>query len=228
MRKPMKLLLTNDDGIEAPGIQALREATARLGERLVVTPADALSGCSHRVTTSQPIRVAVDRAGAWRVHGTPADCARLALHVLAPDVSWVLAGINEGGNLGADVYHSGTVAAVREAVLHGRPGIAVSHYHKRGRVIDWQRAATWVPRLLLAQLGYLTKVFARGEGVRPERAHGPTAVPIESRANRPGTKAWRATAGDDLVRVRGCGVMARGSSRGAPKELGISPGRHRR
>jgi 5'-nucleotidase len=66
----------------------------------------------------------------------------------------VLSGINAGGNLGADVHHSGTVAAVREAVLHGRPGIAVSHYLKRGLLVDWQRAASWVTpilRELLAQ-----------------------------------------------------------------------------
>ena len=144
----MKLLLTNDDGIDAPGIQALLEAAARLGEAIVAAPAGALSGCSHRVTTNQPIRVVADGAGRWTVHGTPADCVRLALHALAADASWVLAGINQGGNLGADVYHSGTVAAVREAVLHGRPGIAVSHYHKKGMPIDWQRAAGWVARLL--------------------------------------------------------------------------------
>ena len=66
--------------------------------------------------------------------GTPADCVRLALDHLTPGVDWVLSGINAGGNLGADVYHSGTVAAVREGVLHGVPGIALSHYIAAGRV----------------------------------------------------------------------------------------------
>jgi 5'-nucleotidase len=64
----------------------------------------------------------------------------------------VLSGINHGGNLGADVYYSGTVAAVREAVLHGWPGIALSHYRKRGVEIDWLRAGRWVVRILAALL----------------------------------------------------------------------------
>jgi 5'-nucleotidase len=72
----------------------------------------------------------------------------VALHGLIPAVEWVLSGINAGGNLGADVWHSGTVAAVREAALHGRPGIALSHYRRRGFEFDWGRAAAWVLPLL--------------------------------------------------------------------------------
>ena len=67
---------------------------------------------------------------------------------LVPAFDWVLAGANHGGNLGADVYHSGTVAAVREAVLHGRAGIAFSHYRKRGMDYDWPRAIGWMRRVL--------------------------------------------------------------------------------
>jgi 5'-nucleotidase len=144
----MKLLLTNDDGITAPGLQALLQAVAALGEAVVVAPAEALSGCSHRVTTSQPIRVHRHDAGRYAVEGTPADCVRVALHRIVPDAAWVLAGINAGGNLGADVHHSGTVAAVREAVLHGWPGIALSQYHRKGVPIDWARAAAWVAPLV--------------------------------------------------------------------------------
>ncbi len=72
--------------------------------------------------------------------GTPVDCVRLALHHFAPETHWILSGINPGGNLGTDVYHSGTVAAVREGAIRGVPGIAVSHYIARGRAIDWPRA----------------------------------------------------------------------------------------
>ena len=151
----MKLLLTNDDGVDAPGLDALRMAATSLGEAVVVVvvaPIEAHSGCSHRVTTTEPLRLAElasDRTfSKFTVAGTPADCVRVALHTVAPDAAWVLAGINEGGNLGADVYHSGTVAAVREAVLHGYSGIALSQYHKKGRPIDWQRAAAWVMPLL--------------------------------------------------------------------------------
>ncbi len=150
----MKLLLTNDDGIDAPGLRALCEAAKVFGEPVVVAPAEHLSGCSHRVTTSQPIRVQARGPGRYAVCGTPADCVRVGLHQLAAAATWVLAGVNAGGNLGADVHHSGTVAAVREAVLHGVPGVALSHYHRRGREIDWGQAADWIVpvlRELLAQ-----------------------------------------------------------------------------
>jgi 5'-nucleotidase len=144
----MKFLLTNDDGIDAPGLAALQAAAHGLGKTVTVAPAFHVSGCSHQVTTQQPLRLAVRGEARFAVEGTPADCVRVALHSLAPDVTWVLSGINAGGNLGADVYVSGTVAAVREAVLHGRPGIAVSHYIKRGLAVDWERAARWLTPLL--------------------------------------------------------------------------------
>jgi 5'-nucleotidase len=94
--------------------------------------------------------VKVDSRGPNRfaVHGTPADCTRIGLLKLVPDANWVLSGINHGGNLGADVHYSGTVAAVREAVLHGWPGIAVSHYLKAERDLNWTRAAKWVAPIL--------------------------------------------------------------------------------
>jgi 5'-nucleotidase len=144
----MKFLLTNDDGIDAPGLAALAEVAAGLGDVAVVAPVATHSGCSHRVTTHEPILVDLrgDRRAA--VRGTPADCVRVALHRYCPDFDWVLAGINAGGNLGADVYLSGTVSAVREAVLHGRPGIAFSCYKRRELDFDWPRAARWVRRLL--------------------------------------------------------------------------------
>jgi 5'-nucleotidase len=144
----MKFLLTNDDGIDAPGLQALCDAAAALGDITLVAPVNVQSGCSHQVTTDQRFRVLTRAGYRYAVEGTPADCVRVGLHRLAPDTSWVLAGINHGGNLGADVWHSGTVAAVREAVLHGRPGIALSHYRRRSRSVDWRRAATWVTPLL--------------------------------------------------------------------------------
>jgi 5'-nucleotidase len=149
---PPLLLLTNDDGIAAPGLEALEVAAQRFGRVRVVAPAGPYSGCGHRVTTHEPIAVTGQGDERLAVCGTPADCVRLALHHLVPDFSWVLSGINAGGNLGTDVYHSGTVAAVREAVIHGRPGIALSHYIARGRVIDWtvaaRRAANVLERLL--------------------------------------------------------------------------------
>jgi len=139
----MKILITNDDGIEAPGLLALAGLARRLGRAVTVAPCLAHSGCGHRVTTDGPLRVIAHRADWYALEGTPADCVRIGLHTILPDADWVLAGVNEGGNLGVDVHHSGTVAAVREAVLHGRPGIAVSQYRKRGRDVDWEQAARW-------------------------------------------------------------------------------------
>ena len=142
------LVLTNDDGADAPGLAALVGATEGLGLRRVIAPVGPWSGRSHAVTTHGPIRIDRRDGGRLAVEGTPADCVRLALHHLAPDAAWVLAGINAGGNLGADIHHSGTVAAAREAVLHGRPAIALSHLIARGRTLDWPRASRWSARVL--------------------------------------------------------------------------------
>jgi 5'-nucleotidase len=149
----MRLLLTNDDGIDAPGLTALLDAIRALGEPAVVAPAAAHSGCSHKVTTDRPLRIVAWRPAGYAVEGTPADCVRVALHRLAPDAAWVLSGINHGGNLGADVWHSGTAAAAREAVLHGRPAAAVSQYKKKALDFDWPRSAAWAAEVLRDLLG---------------------------------------------------------------------------
>lgn len=144
----MKILLTNDDGIDAPGLAALAEAAQSFGQLTWIAPHAHLSGCGHRVTTDGPIRVMPKDARRWAIDGTPADCVRVALAKLAPEIEWVFSGMNQGGNLGADVYHSGTVAAVREAAMHGKPAIAFSQYRKRGADIDWERARRWMKAIL--------------------------------------------------------------------------------
>ena len=144
----MKLLLSNDDGIDAPGLAALLAAAREFGEPVVVAPAGPQSGVSHMVTWEKGVRLEPRGAARFAVHGTPADCARLGLLRVAPEAKWVLSGINLGGNLGADVYYSGTVAAVREAVLHGWPGIAFSHYLRDATALGWPRATRWVARVL--------------------------------------------------------------------------------
>ena len=136
----MKILLTNDDGIEAPGLAAL--ANALQGELVIVAPAQAMSECSHQVTTRDPLKVERRNDRKYAIHGTPADCVRMALTCLLqgwrPD--WILSGINLGGNLGVDVYISGTVAAAREAAIHGIPAIAFSHYRKKNLDVEWDAA----------------------------------------------------------------------------------------
>lgn len=148
----MRFVLTNDDGIDAAGLAALAEAARAHGTVAVVAPACNWSVCGHIVTTDKPLRAQPLGKDRWAVEGTPSDCIRLALTHLEPETNWVLAGINHGGNLGADVYHSGTVAAVREATLLGRPAIGFSHYRKRGMAVDWSRAVGWVERVLASLL----------------------------------------------------------------------------
>lgn len=150
-----KLLLTNDDGIEAAGLATLLATARELGESFVVAPARPQSGVSHAVSTGTAFRVESHGVDRFAVHGTPADCVRVGLHKLCPDAELVLSGINHGGNLGADVYYSGTVAAVREAVLHGWSGVALSHYCKRGMEIDWLRVQMWTLRVLTELLSRL-------------------------------------------------------------------------
>jgi len=143
----MKFLVTNDDGIEAAGLEALVHAARPLGESIIVAPAGPQSGVSHAVTWGRGVQIEARGEKGFAIHGTPADCTRLGLLHVVKDATWVLSGINHGSNLGADMYYSGTVAAVREAVLHGWPGIALSHYFKKGMEYDWPRAASHTPSL---------------------------------------------------------------------------------
>ncbi|NEQ22988.1 MAG: 5'/3'-nucleotidase SurE [Microcoleus sp. SIO2G3] len=142
----MTLILTNDDGIDAPGIRSLLKAVN--GKGIIVAPQLEWSGCGHRVTTTKPIQVQRHSDTEYAIAGTPADCTRLALSQLCPEATWVLSGINAGGNMGVDVYISGTVAAVREAAMHGIPGIAVSHWIRRPLIVDWDVAARCTAKVL--------------------------------------------------------------------------------
>lgn len=136
----MKILLTNDDGYGAPGLEALRELCEEFGHCTIVAPARAQSGVGHAVTTDSPLRFERLDANRFAVDGTPADCARVALCELVREVDWVISGINHGANLGSDTFVSGTVAAAREAVFLGRRAIAISQYRGRHREIDWARS----------------------------------------------------------------------------------------
>jgi len=140
----MKFLISNDDGVEAPGLSALVKILSDLGEVIVVAPTQELSGCSHQTTTRSPLQVHTLATGRYAVAGTPADCVRLGLLHLAPEVDWVFSGINNGGNLGVDIYMSGTVAAAREATLMGKPAIALSQYRRSKDPVKW---ATVIPRV---------------------------------------------------------------------------------
>ena len=144
----MKILLTNDDGIDAEGLKCLRHAVG--GDVWIVAPGEEASECGHRITTRSPLKLEQRRDREWAVFGSPADCVRVAVKYLFPSVTfdWVFSGVNQGGNLGVDIYYSGTVAAVREATLLGVKSVAFSHYIKRGLTIDWSIASDRVRHMI--------------------------------------------------------------------------------
>lgn len=157
----MAFVLTNDDGITAQGLAVL-SLSAQLAlppetEVVLVAPTDEWSGCGHQITTNQKLHITAqtqDKCLAYAVSGTPADCTRVAVSHLLPHTRWVLSGINHGGNLGADVYVSGTVAAVREAAFQNISGIAFSQYRQGKRPIDWERSQRWATRVLKTILAF--------------------------------------------------------------------------
>jgi 5'-nucleotidase len=131
----MRILLSNDDGILAPGLAALRRAVADLGDCLVVAPDSPQSAAGHSITVRAPLTVRQVRVEdgpepfftGLCVDGRPADCVRLAVRkLLAAPVDLVLSGINAGANVGINVFYSGTVAAAAEAAMLGLPAVAFS------------------------------------------------------------------------------------------------------
>lgn len=148
----MRILLTNDDGIEAAGIRALWQELSKIAEIIVVAPDVERSATSQAITVHSPIRVDNylfdnPRISGWRIGGTPADCVKIAIGTLMterPDI--VVSGINHGPNLGTDVLYSGTVSAAIEGALHGIPAVAVSL--DAWKNYDFQPAAEFTSRLV--------------------------------------------------------------------------------
>ena len=123
----MNILVSNDDGILAAGIQVLANACAQVGQVTVVAPDREQSGTSHSLTLHRPLRPARTPTGGYQVDGTPTDCVLLAVGALmAEKPDFVFSGINHGPNMGEDVLYSGTVSVAMEAVTLGIPGIAFS------------------------------------------------------------------------------------------------------
>jgi 5'-nucleotidase len=124
----MRILIANDDGIYSPGLAALAEAAAKFGDVRIVAPDVEMSSAGHAITSSRPLsykRTPIRGFEAYRVNGTPADCVALGAHQWER-VDVVLSGINLGSNLGNSMWHSGTLAAAKQAVLLGLRGIALS------------------------------------------------------------------------------------------------------
>ncbi len=137
----MRILLSNDDGYLAEGIQVLSDTLAQLGELTVVAPDRNRSAASNSLTLSRPIRAHKIADGFYKVDGTPTDCVHLGITgLLQQDPDIVVSGINAGANLGDDVLYSGTVAAATEGRFMGFPGLAVSlagtvHYESAARAV---------------------------------------------------------------------------------------------
>ncbi|MDD2420537.1 MAG: 5'/3'-nucleotidase SurE [Heliobacteriaceae bacterium] len=128
----MRILLTNDDGIGAPGIKALGKALANWAEIFVVAPEEERSATGHGITVHKPLRVEKvtlfgPNVHSWAINGTPTDCVKLAVEMLLDKPpNLIVSGINKGPNLATDVLYSGTVSAAIEGVIYGFPSVAVS------------------------------------------------------------------------------------------------------
>jgi len=151
--------VTNDDGYEATGLAVLVGVARRFGTVQVVAPTASQSQTGHAVSLNQPLALRsihhTELGPTYAVLGKPADCARLAVAGLAgsqrPD--WLLSGINQGANLGVDVFYSGTVAAAREAAILGTAAISFSQFIRRPQPVDWNGAAVMTERVLREILG---------------------------------------------------------------------------
>jgi 5'-nucleotidase len=143
----VRILLTNDDGVYAPGLRALRTELLSLGDVTVVAPATEQSAVGHSITLLTPLLVQEvrddqNRFMGWAVEGRPADCVKLALLELLPEPpDVVISGLNAGSNAGINVLYSGTVAAAIEAAFFRRLSIAVSLEYTRPQPLDFPRAA---------------------------------------------------------------------------------------
>jgi len=147
----MKILLTNDDGIFAPGLAAIYKELTKLGEVIVVAPSDSRSGASHSVTFSRPLlcnKVNIDDLfTGYSVHGSPADCVKLAVMQLHTEpIDLVVSGINNGANAGINVYYSGTVAAAMEGAFLKIPSVALSLSFEEH--MDFEKAAQYFLQIL--------------------------------------------------------------------------------
>ncbi|MEW6250740.1 MAG: 5'/3'-nucleotidase SurE [Planctomycetota bacterium] len=181
----MRLLITNDDGILAPGLEALYQAVADLGQVEVVAPEDAQSASGHAISVLKPMpvrRVHVNNVFyGWAVGGRPADCVKVAmLELLRERPGLVLSGINAGANTGVNVLYSGTVAAALEGALFGAPAVAFSlelsdelDFRRAGRVaravLDIILAAGLRPGLCLSvNIPALSRGWPRGVRCCPQ------------------------------------------------------------
>jgi 5'-nucleotidase len=186
----LKILLTNDDGIDAPGIAVLRRALDGLGEVTTIAPDRNTSAVARGITVRRPLTLRPSPFGdgyhGFAVDGTPSDCVRIALLGLrCPPPDLVVSGVNAGGNMGADVTYSGTVGAAFEAALRGRPAVAFSVEELEpgwlGEAVPILRAMVGhvvergLPRHSILNVNLPDRPLAEITGIRPARLGGASA-----------------------------------------------------
>ncbi len=146
-----RILVSNDDGVYAPGLKLLERIARQLSKDVwVVVPQIEQSAASHSLTLSRPLRIRKLSPRRYWLDGTPTDCVLLAIKNILKDhpPDLVLSGVNRGGNLGEDVTYSGTIAAAMEATLLGVPAIALSQYVVGNNRIKWQTAGRHAPGVI--------------------------------------------------------------------------------
>lgn len=150
----MRILLTNDDGVNAPGLKVLANIAATLSDDIwIVAPSEEQSGAGHSLTISRPLRIRQHGERHFSVDGTPTDSVMMAIAKIMKDSppDLILSGVNRGANLGEDVTYSGTVSAAMEGALAGIPSIALSQCYARegmGKDVPFDAASDWGARVL--------------------------------------------------------------------------------
>jgi 5'-nucleotidase len=158
MNRPL-ILVTNDDGITAPGIKALTEVASELGEVVIVAPDSPQSGKGHAITIHDPLRLRKARIfphiEAWECSGTPVDCVKLAKHVVLKDrpIDLCVSGINHGSNASINIIYSGTMSAAMEASMEGIRSIGFSLLDFSFDA-DFEAAKYWVKKLMIYALNH--------------------------------------------------------------------------
>lgn len=149
----MRILLTNDDGINAPGLYVLEKIAAKLSDDIwICAPSEEQSGAGHSLTLTRPVRLREHAPRRFSVTGTPTDAVTMALKRLLPEPpDLILSGVNRGANLGDDVTYSGTVSAALEGALAGARAIALSQVYTRenaGDAVSFDAAESWGEKVL--------------------------------------------------------------------------------
>ncbi|MCC5808856.1 MAG: 5'/3'-nucleotidase SurE [Ectothiorhodospiraceae bacterium] len=206
MNRPVKrVLLTNDDGVEANGLKILERIASAIAEEIwVVAPERDQSGTAHSITLHEPIRVRQLEERRFAVGGTPSDAVIMACHHLMKDnlPELVMSGVNRGANIADAVAYSGTIGAATTALIMGIPAMALSQGFRSGDPVHWETAERYGPELVEALLS------------APDRDH--VCFNINFPALAPGQVTGTRVTGQGRGSIRGVNLVERTDTRGNP------------